>query len=174
MNIKIKEPMPEHLVKEAYLVGSRSYGTERDDSDYDYVIFLKCKTGQLRLQYQNSNCDYMYICDESFYLDIKFGSSPLFFEVLHNEDFIRNRSKNKQKIIDDFYNKAMTKCYLGFAKRDLEYPDRIFHVNRCIWMAGKIIDKSWIDLKETQNIYVDLDRAKLKEKIIKMRKKLYE
>lgn len=167
MNTKLLDPLPESLVDVKLPFGSRVYGTHNDSSDYDYLVILRKSVGDMRLQYQMNDgffqIDYIYTDWDQFYKDLETGSSPIAFEVLHSsQDII-------QQAPLDYYTYENAKMYLGLAKRDLAYPERINHVRRCIHTADKIMDKSLIDLEDPIPGWLNIESNKLRE-IIKDRR----
>ena len=164
MNIKILEPIKEELVIATFPFGSRVYGTHRADSDRDYVKLLKHNTGDLVLQYKNIDNDYIYIGNKEFFESIINGKSTINFETLHTTEF-SNHFKGFKPAAIDFYTIKMARAYIGLAKRDIEYPERLFHVNRCIWMAEKIMKKELIVLSDVANIPLRENIGELKKEI---------
>ncbi len=185
MNLKLKEPIPENLIIKHYLVGSRLYGTHTDISDYDFVTFISKETGDFTLQYTDDDCwfhvDHIYVNINSFWRQLDNGANTLFFELLHTSEFQDDFNEYIPIILINekpelnimwWYTPEMARAYLGLAKRDLDYPDRIHHVNRCIWMANKIMKKELIDLDEIKNIEQISNKEILAQVIKDMRKNI--
>lgn len=163
MNIKILEKLPEHLTIRKFLFGSRVYGTWHIDSDWDYLNIIAIPTGRLVLQHASDTGDEIYTDIDNFYQCLQDGSQPVFFEVAHQllgPDVIK------------YYTYENAKCYLGFAKRDLKFPNRAFHINRCIWMAEHIMRGELIDLSKLELLAVDYDYENLRSKIKILRDQL--
>ena len=175
MNIKIVDPLPTHLVDFYIPFGSRVYKTNTVLSDRDYVAITKSfKLGDATLQWSgiinDVLCDVTYVDSDYFFEASENGTNTVMFEAKHFawEDYYNIQ----EDLVKDLYNYENAKAYLGLAKRDLDYPDRIFHVNRCMWMAEKIMNKSFIDLSGIKDIYVETDTELLKNEIKERREQL--
>lgn len=167
MNVKILEPIPESEVIVTLPFGSHVYGTATKNSDRDFVKIIKEDTGNLILQYQDTNpdfmihgpkntLDYIYVSERHFWNKLQDGGNTVFFEALHTPEaklWLASRGLYPElQILMDCYHSRMAKGYLGLAKRDLTYPGREKHVARSIWMAEKIIKKELIDLASVAKI----------------------
>jgi predicted nucleotidyltransferase len=169
MNLKLLSPIPENLIEATFPFGSRVYGTNTEHSDIDYLAITKFDTGDFPLQHQFYNGDIVYISLNRFLESLNKASNPVVFEVLHLPEF---QEKYRTDIMQ-YYNARSTKMYLGFAKRDLDYGlDRIQHVNRCIWMAEKIMKKELINLQDVAKIEICRDVDFLKQKTKELRESL--
>jgi hypothetical protein len=175
MNIKILEPIREHLIIGHFPFGSRVYGTYTASSDYDFIVLLNCSLGDCILQYTSpSKNEYIYTGQQEFIRDVLNGKSAPNFEAMHTDEFMEHANWKDPTEILIYYTYEMAKCYLGLAKRDLDYPDRLFHVNRSIWMAQQIMDKNLIDLSRVKDIPIIDNIPGLKMKVKAMRKELVE
>lgn len=194
MNIKITAPIPDHLIEVIIPFGSRVYGTHNDCSDHDELNIVKFNTGDFPLQYTSredqtykarllvkklgNDVDYIYTDFRNFFDKAKSGANTIFFECIHTAEFKLWMEKSQVEPFNplegyDLYNSRVAKAYLGLAKRDLEFGlDRIHHVNRCVWMAEKIIKKELINLSDVAKIEMSMDVDTLKQKIKKMREGL--
>jgi hypothetical protein len=169
MNLKLLNPIQDNLIEATFPFGSRVYGTDDEFSDRDEVCITKFNTGDFPLHYKTSYCDYIYTDINNFLKALEKGANPVFFEVLHLPEF---QEKYRTDIMQ-YYNVRSAKMYLGFAKRDLDYGlDRIQHVNRCIWMAEKIMKKELINLQDVAKIEICRDVDFLKQKTKELRESL--
>ena len=168
MNIKIMEPLSDHLIAGTYPFGSYTYERTNDQSDYDFLNLVKFDCGEVVLQYKNSLVDMLYTGTDNFFYDLERGASQVNFEVLHTENFQQDFNIDPLK----YYTDTMAKAYVGFARRDLKYPDRVFHINRCIYIAEKIIKKELLNLKEIGKMEIENDMVKLRNKVMDLRRKL--
>jgi hypothetical protein len=169
MNIKILEPIQDHLVAATFPFGSHVYETAGPTSDKDYIKILNKPSGELILQYQTQTVDYVYTDLNNFiHLATTGGNTPM-YEVTLLEAFKDWYSGDP--LVPDPY--ATAKAYLGLAKRDLHYPERHWHVDRGIWMAEQIMSGSRIELSEVKNIpYGHRSPAMLSDYINELRIKL--
>lgn len=162
MNIKIQKPIQKEFILNTFSFGSVVYGTNTSNSDEDLLSIVSFDCGDTRLQYSNASSDIIYTCWDGFWKDIHSGASTINFEVLH--EFTGNPL--------NYYTPKMSKAYLGFAKRDLDFPDRIQHVNRCIDFAQKIIKKELIVLSDVKNLVIRTDIEQLRNEIKELRESL--
>jgi predicted nucleotidyltransferase len=168
MNIKILKPLPEHLITGTFPFGSRVYGNHIDESDFDFLKIVNFDTGDVVLQYKDGDIDYVYTSLKSFLRDLEEGASQVNFEVLHTEEF---QSHFKIDPIV-FYTETNAKAFVGFARRDLEYPQRVFHINRCIYIAENIMKKELIKLEDIGKIVIENDMEKLTNRVTELRNML--
>jgi predicted nucleotidyltransferase len=167
VNIKILSPLSEHLVVATFPFGSRTYGNHIDESDFDFLKIVSFETGDVVLQYKDSDIDYVYTGINSFLNDLHKGASQVNFEVLHTEEF-RKHYPNIDPV--EFYTNINAKAFVGLARRDLKYPQIAFHINRCIYIAEKIMKKELIKLEDIGNITIEEDMEKLTNKVNELRK----
>lgn len=173
MNIKILKPIPNHLIDYSFLFGSRTYGTHREDSDYDYLSIVSYDSGDMVLQYKSDRTDTIYTDWKHFHKNIETGASTVNFEVLHTNKYYEIFHDHNDEYLLKYYTTKMAKAYLGYAKRDLEFPDRIFHVNRCLYMADKIMKKEIICLLDIADIKIENDIEVLRSQIKQKREELF-
>lgn len=175
MNIKIVDPLPSHLVAFKIPFGSRVYGTNSENSDHDYVVVTKSfNLGDATLQWSGmmagEKVDLTYVDRDYLFEASEDGTNTVMFEAMHfrRKDYYLT----DVGMMKDLYNYENAKAYLGLAKRDLDYPDRIFHVNRCLYMAVQIMNKQFIDLSKIKDIYVETNTELLKNEIKERREQL--
>lgn len=157
-NIKILSTIPEDEIYVTIPIYSK-------DSDKDFVKLMKQDTGTLTLQFstqdsptmeslkiygkETANVDYIYTGLKNFWTQVESGSSTVFFECLHTQEFI---TFWKQFSLEPcplrFYSPHVAKAYLDLAEQDLRKPGREQHVLRCIWMARKILANELINLQD--------------------------
>jgi hypothetical protein len=172
MNIKILEPIKEELVIATFPFGSACYNTLKEGSDRDYLKLVSFKMGDILLQYQEPGKDYVYTDTTAFFNDIISGKSTINFEVLHTPEFHIWYGKSIIDLIPYYYTNRIARAYIGFAKRDLEFPERIFHVNRGLYLADKVVKKEPIILADIANIPINNDIEYLRSYIEQKRKEI--
>lgn len=170
MNIKIVNAVDPTLIEGSYPFGSRVYGTQKKGSDFDILHILKHDTGDIVLHYQSplKFVDSIYMGMPTFMKNLKTGGDVIPFEVMHSEEFLLKYSMNPM----DFYSYHMAKAYIGLAKRDLKHPDRTFHINRCLFMAKKIMKKELIDISSLGNIEIERNHNILREEALALRQEV--
>lgn len=159
MNIKITKAEFDYcnsFDSDKYLIGSRLYGTNREDSDYDYLYVMyesPFKSSDYypnfhQLQYDDleNNTQHIFTTISRFYANLFSGDSSI------NADIVMFSAcpPIKCDVIDDSvrlnycrtYN--IIKSYLGFAKRDIlrknEGKNKHFHVARGLYCADELIN----------------------------------
>lgn len=180
MYVKIKEPFDVNLVANMSPFGSHTYGTNDNYSDRDIVMLLKKSTGDFIFQYsiipdgwvtRDQCCDAIYVGEEKFYHELSIGGNQNFFETIHTDAWQDFRRTN----VLEYYTNDQARGFVGLARRDLKpqfVNDRIFHINRCLWVADKIMNKSLINLKDIGKLNIETNIDKLTEKMTSMRKEL--
>lgn len=181
MNIKIVEPISDNLVVSMLPFGSRVYGTATLDSDFDYVVLVNLDLGNTTLQWSGqfeysdnlrteNVVDYTYVGANKFEELSLNGSNNALFEANYIRTTIIAEARNAWNVLEKFYTYESEKLFLGLAKRDLEYPDRMEHVKRSIWIAQKLANKEIIDFNEIKSIKnISGDKRVLKDLIKQMR-----
>ena len=165
MNIRIVNPLGDHLISAKFLFGSRIYGNHTEQSDHDYLHLVNYDCGEKVLQYKDAQYDYLYTDMKNFLKHLSTGASQVNFEVLHTDDF-----QNKIPIDPmQYYTSRTAKAYLGLAKRDLYYPERLFHVNRCLYIAEKVIKKELIQISDIGKLVVSEDLGHMRQQIAELR-----
>lgn len=137
-------------------IGSRFYGDNREDSDYDYLnIYIPDRLelcnpflNHHQFQYKSVNKDGIVVDDiftslPQFFKNLTSGDSTINFEVLFTEEFKKVFPELSYKQFET-YNIA--KAYLGFAKRDLKQyssgdMSKERHILRGLQTAKNIINK---------------------------------
>lgn len=162
MNLKLLEPIPESEVLVTLPFGSWVYGTNKPDSDRDYVKIINQDTGSLLLQFSSfdsqyqypEEVDYIYTSEKNFWAKVRDGGNTVFFEALHTQEarvWLASRGLYPEEaLIDSYYTPRMAKGYLGLAKRDVQtdFIGRRKHIERCIHYANMIMSETYINLKE--------------------------
>lgn len=166
MNIKISkgehEYLQEHLT-ESFLIGSRLYGTAREDSDTDFLCIYDsehlwsispeiCTFLPNYHQFQYDDVDnktqYVYTSKEQFFKNLFSGDSTInadvvmFYETLYNRLFLCRTYK-------------VIKAFIGFANRDLKNVskgNKLFHAHRSLYCASMLLKNELPTLSDIQFI----------------------
>lgn len=175
MNIKITKEQHERLNTSRYIqyeFGSRLFGTNREDSDYDYMrvydydsVFGEKYKGYPNIhsfQYDDfvNNSQYIWVTQEQFYANLMSGDGTIHSDILLF-------SKESEKIGDQVLKMCRTfkiiRAYCGVAKRDLKLhnsKNKLFHANRSLYIAECLIDNILPKKEEIQKIALDLKDKK--------------
>lgn len=158
--------------------GSHIYNTAIPGiSDLDLIRLIPEDTGQFILQYKDTSnrIDISYVGINQFVNGLAACSNGEFFEALHTEegqDFLR---RNELSLIK-YYNDRMVKAFLGYAKRDLDYENKLYYSVKSLIIAMDIQSKNILDVN-TLNKRVNFQlktfsKEELKHIISEMRKGL--
>lgn len=172
MYIRLIEPIRDGILAKIPF-GSHCYGTANKNSDRDYLCILKQDTGDLILRYDLYRTeDLTYVGVDSFWKTVHNGAEQVYFEAMHTPEFGPYLPFYGSLI--HFYNDRVARMYVGYARRDLKQDPtgRLFHINRCLYMAKKVMKKELIDLKEIGKIELETDIEKLKAEMTKLRNEL--
>jgi hypothetical protein len=184
MNIKINKEQHERLCKTNYYeykFGSRLFGTNREDSDYDYMriynykdVFKEDFKGLPNihsLQYDDSenNSQYIWVTQEQFWENLISGDGTIHSDILM---FSENRINNCLEICRTF---KIIRAYCGVSKRDLKLhnsKNKLFHANRSLYIAECLIDNILPTKEKMQEIALNLENKEvLLQKEIRLRQK---
>jgi hypothetical protein len=170
MYVHLNEPIYDGILAKLPF-GGRCYGTSIASSDSDYLVLIKQDTGDLILRYDNRIDDLTYVGIKSFWKTMSEGAEQVYFEAMHTPEFEALGTPFKPLM---YYNNRVARMYVGYAKRDLKQNaiGRLFHINRCLWMADKVMKKELINLIDVKNIPVETDIGKLKQRMTSMREEL--
>lgn len=179
MYVHLNQPLDPNIELATFPFGSQCYGTAKSWSDNDYLVLVSKNTGDLVLRYTDEDDynDYTYVGADSFWKTLNFGAEQVYFEAIHTNQFDYFYRKSFNRLtpnILSFYNDRVARMYVGYAKRDLKQnaTGRIFHINRCLWMADKVMKKELINLIDIKNILIETDIGKLKQIMTSMREEL--
>lgn len=151
MNIKITKEDHERLCNvhfAEHLFGSRLFGTNTEESDYDYIrvysysdVFDKDYMWLPNIhsfQFDDDGVQYIWMTQEQFWLGLSNGDGTMQADILlfgnvFDKDFALNMCST--------YN--VVKAYLGVARRDLKLHPKSdkkrFHAHRSIYMAQELL-----------------------------------
>ena len=155
MNIKITKEEADFILKNhklsQHLMGSRLYGTHKEDSDTDYLIMYDSFHKSSDLYYPNyhqfqyddveNNTQYVFTSDSQFYKNLFSGDSTINADIIMFSTLYGSES-DRLNILRT-YN--IIKAYIGFAKRDLKSfkqnkgKNKLFHAARGLYCAEELI-----------------------------------
>lgn len=168
MNIKITKQQADFILNQynykLYLIGSRLYGTNKSDSDYDHLIIYKNFHNEIdmyypnyhQLQYDNleKNQQLMFTSENQFYRNLFSGDATINADIIMFTDFNDYNDVEKLNILRT-YN--IIKAYIGFAKRDIKYvnkgKNKLFHIQRGLYCAKKLMNGELPNLDDIKYIY---------------------
>lgn len=185
MNIHINKNQFEFILAntkfDEFIIGSRLYGLNDENSDIDILIVYHPFYNQLidpfnnhhQFQYKDEekNVDYNLVDAITFIKNLVSGDSTINFEVIFSDEIKYSCLSFLYFLRNEFLTFNIAKAYLGFAKRDVKsfnkrttYHDKIsgyLHIKRSIYIATAIIEGDLTDLKP---IY---DKLKIDKELIK-------
>lgn len=188
MNIHFKDKELFERLKKATLVkvkvGSHMYGTNRENSDIDWLYIYATSDNELlsiiqshhQLQYIEEGVDHNFISLHSFIRNCLSGDSTINFEVIQSGLLSDNLScLNEMK--NSFITYTMIRSYLGLARRDIKHyhkqkddynrKKRLGHIIRGYIYARKMIDHHWdfeTANRELRSIELDVSNNKMLRK----------
>lgn len=171
MYVHLSEPIYDGILAKIPF-GGRCYGTSIASSDYDYLVIIKQNTGDLVLRYDIDRTeDLTYVGVDSFWNTMNNGAEQVYFEAMHTPEWADLKTPFPPIM---YYNDRVARMYVGYAKRDLKQDPkhRLFHINRCLYMAQKVMKKELINLSDIGKINIETDVEKLKAKMIELRNEL--
>ena len=140
MNIHIDKEKFDYIMNNTkifgeFVVGSKLYGLDNENSDTDYLIIYNPFKNELTSPFTNhhqyqykdveNNIDYNLVNVVDFVRNLVSGDSTINYELLHSKDFQENESLGwLSKYIDKFSTYNICKSYLGMAKRDITHLNK--------------------------------------------------
>lgn len=164
MNIIIDQEEHEFLQSitlNRFLVGSRLYGTAREDSDTDYLCVYATSEEELyaglptahQFQYKDleGNTDWNYCSELQFRKNLYSGESVIQADIV----LFTSYSDKKLALCRTY---KVIKAYLGFARRDLKEAgkgreQKLWHAARSLYCAAELLEGWLPDLAGIQNLY---------------------
>lgn len=164
MNIKIDKIHHDRLSEASYkeyVFGSRLFGTNDENSDYDYIRVYKYDDvfNKTDFHYPNihsfqyddkeNNSQYIWMTERQFWYNLYSGDGTMMSDILlFSGEFeeIALKMTRTYKII---------RAYLGVAKRDLKKKNdskKLFHAERSLYIAMTLIDGNIPNVEDIQNI----------------------
>jgi len=184
MNIKITKEQHERLCTSKYIqyeFGSRLFGTNREDSDYDYMrvynynsVYKERVRGLPSihsLQYDDSenNSQYIWVTEEQFWANLNSGDGTIHSDILLFSEV------DREYILKFCRTFKIIRAYCGVAKRDLKLhnsKNKLFHANRSLYIAECLIDNILPTKEKIQEIALNLENKEvLLQKEIRLRQK---
>ena len=165
MNIKITKEQHERLLKhnhEKHIFGSRLFGTEKETSDYDYMmvyhyqeVFYGMETYLPNIhsfQYDDveNNSQYIWVTEQQFYQNLFSGDGTIQSDIFLFTEGIS--PYETAKVCRTF---KVIKAYCGVAKRDLKLhnsKNKLFHANRSLYIAEKLLNNETPTKKDIQKL----------------------
>jgi len=175
MNIKITKEQHERLNKSRYIeyeFGSRLFGTNKEDSDYDYMrvynydsVFKEKVNGLPSIhsfQYDDleNNSQYIWVSEEQFWANLKSGDGTIHSDILL---FTGGNERIGEQVLKTCRTFKLIRAYCGVAKRDLKLhnnKNKLFHANRSLYIAECLIDNILPKKEEIQKIALNLKDKK--------------
>lgn len=155
MNVKITKEQHERLCKSEYLeyeFGSRLFGTNRKDSDYDYMriykynsVFKPVVKGLPSIhsfQYDDveNSSQYIWVTEEQFWANLMSGDGTIHSDILL---FSKDSKLFNNKVMEMCRTYKIIRAYLGVVERDLKLHktgNKLFHANRGLYIAECLIN----------------------------------
>lgn len=149
MNIKINKQQAEYLFsreQSRHLIGSRLYGTNREDSDWDYLVIYNSEfksdsylPNYHQFQYTEGDKDYIFTSEERFRMNLFSGDSTI------NADVILSRTNlNDSDKLNLLRTYNIIKAFIGFARRDTKHnkhrPSNLIHIHRGLTVAESLLE----------------------------------
>ena len=168
MNIKITKEQHERLCKSKYVeykFGSRLFGTNKEDSDYDYMRVYKYESVYNEhykglpnihsLQYDDyeNNSQYIWATEQQFWCNLFSGDGTINSDILM---FSNGADEEVLKVCRTF---KIIRAYCGVSKRDLKLhnsKNKLFHANRSLYIAESLINNVLPTKEKIQEIALNL------------------
>lgn len=192
MNIKINSTENDRLLKHEMgpriTVGSRMYGTHKEDSDYDIVCFYDEKAlGVARsvllegidlthcFQYDDLDHQYIWATNEQFGRNIWSGDSTLFCEAY----MWGITGHCEEQLIKEMRTYNILKSFTGFCRRDIKYlgtskdkGNRRFHIERGIYIAETLFNGNLPKLERLKDLPKDRPKKDMETHLKTLKKQL--
>lgn len=153
MNIKITKEEFDFIknntdIVSQSVVGSRLYGTAKEDSDTDILIVYKelfesdlYYPNYHQLQYDDidNNIQYLLCSERQFYKNLFSGDATINADVI-----LYGTEETEVEKLNMLRTFNIIKAFIGFAKRDLKQIDKgknkLFHIERGLYCAKMLLD----------------------------------
>jgi predicted nucleotidyltransferase len=153
MNIKITKEEFDFIknntdIVSQSVVGSRLYGTAKEDSDTDILIVYKelfesdlYYPNYHQLQYDDidNNIQYLLCSERQFYKNLFSGDATINADVI-----LYGTEETDEEKLNMLRTFNIIKAFIGFAKRDLKQIDKgknkLFHIERGLYCAKMLLD----------------------------------
>lgn len=170
MNIKITKEQHKRLCKSKYIeheFGSRLFGTNRPDSDYDYMrvydydsVFNERFKGLPNIHsYQfddvENNTQYIWVSEEQFWGNLFSGDGTIHSDIL----LFSAKTEKKERALRMCRTFKIIRAYCGVAKRDLKLhssKNKLFHANRSLYIAECLIENKMPNIEDIQKLSLSL------------------
>lgn len=154
MNLKINKDQADFILngykQKQYLIGSHMYGTQKENSDKDYLVVYKSFHENADFYYPNfhqfqwddvdNNTQYVFSSERQFWKNLFSGDSTINADVIFFAD--DTYSVEEKLNITRTFN--IIKAFIGFAKRDMKLlnkgKNKLFHINRGLYCAECLLD----------------------------------
>lgn len=150
MNIKISKEQHDRLCKinyKEFIFGSRLFGTETKESDYDYIRIYNPddifsfksylpNINSFQFDSVDTNEQFIWMTVRQFYQNLYSGDGTMQSDIF----LFSGKFKN---VLETCRTLKVIKAYLGVARRDLKLhktKHKLFHANRSFYIASCLID----------------------------------
>ena len=169
MNIKINKEQADYLFsreKLRELCGSRLYGTNFDDSDFDYLVFYRpfpdledVYASRHQFQYDDidNNVHYNFTTIPQFWQNLLSGDATINADIALFSG-LGDQGWDENDILNSCRTYNVIKAYLGFAKRDIKDlkqgkgRNKKFHIIRGLYCAESLMDNRLPELSDIGKI----------------------
>lgn len=190
-NIKLFENLKDASLASCQF-GSYMYKTNDEFSDKDIHYIYATSNNELNsflkshhhLQYKENGVDHIFVNLHTFLNNVIKGDSTVLFEIIHSDAFIGTPLEFLNKLKDSFNSYTITRCYLGLARRDIQYYHRkethreqikaLGHIYRGYYFAKSLIEKDFKlineDFLEVFNKLKEIEEKDFKSKKAELKK----
>lgn len=144
-----------------FTIGSRLYGTAREDSDTDYLCLYETSSVELhsglpnvhQFQYKDTitGTDWNYCSELQFWKNLHSGEATIHADIILFTDFADNK-------LELCHTYKIIKAYLGFARRDIKEAEKgnhkkALHAARGLYCAASLLENRLPSLTDIQLLY---------------------
>jgi predicted nucleotidyltransferase len=175
MNIHFKDrKLLEHLEKNTIvktIIGSRMYGVNNANSDYDYLnIYLDYNYSfyweNHLLQFKEENIDNIFSDLKVFIRNLLSGDNTINFELIYSGQFKNTDLEFLEEFKEDLINYNTLRAYIGLARRDLKKftstknLKKLAHCFRGYLFARQLLEEKNLDIYMNGKVFNGIDNDK--------------